>query len=68
MVVSIILVVSALMSGCKFNKLKFNEDSLAEEVVEYLIKKETGVDVDLTPESPEDESETYLDISPFDLV
>lgn len=32
------------------------DDNVAEEVVEYVLKQETGIDVDLTPESPEDRS------------
>lgn len=34
-------------------KLGLPDDNLAEEVIEDVIKEETGVDVDLTPDSPE---------------
>lgn len=30
-----------------------HEDSMIEEVIEYQIEKQTGLDIDLTPDSPE---------------
>lgn len=48
------IVASAIMAGVAstlFFKLK--NDNTVEEVAEQVIKDETGVDVDLTPGSPE---------------
>lgn len=31
----------------------FREDNIIEEVAEEILKKETGIDIDITPNSPE---------------
>lgn len=35
------------------HKMKLKDDSVIEEVLEDTIHKKTGIEVDLTPESPE---------------
>ena len=41
--------------GCQFLNKRFNlpDDHFAEEVLEHKIEQETGMKIDLTPESPE---------------
>ena len=52
-ILSIIIV--ACMGGCSyFNKtLGLKDDHVVEEMIEEKIKQETGVDIDLTPRTPE---------------
>lgn len=59
---SLFALISFLMSGCRFNfkDYELKEDSLAEEILEEIIEHKTGLDVDLTPNSPEDEVEVSL--------
>lgn len=47
--------VSAFIGGCSYmnNKLGLEDDHMLEEAVEHQIKENTGIDVDLSPESPE---------------
>lgn len=66
--IAIFILLSILMAGCRFKDYKFNEDSLAEEILEEIIEHKTGLDIDLTPNSHEDEVEVPLGLSPFDLV
>jgi len=46
---------TVLLTGCsEFNKaLDIPDDHLGEEVVEILIHYRIGIDIDLTPDSPE---------------
>jgi hypothetical protein len=41
--------------GCSYvnKKLGLKDDNIAEEIIEEVIKKETGLSIDLTPESKE---------------
>lgn len=49
------VVVSLLMVSCSYLNRKFSlqDDNLIEESVEAALQHHTGLDVDLTPESPE---------------
>ena len=46
------LAMLSLLSGCSMFK-SYTPDNPAEEAVEAVIKAKTGVDLDLTPGSPE---------------
>jgi hypothetical protein len=54
LIVLVAIFISSL-SACSYlnNKLGLEDDNLAEEVVEDVILGRTGVDIDLTPASPE---------------
>lgn len=45
----------AVLAGCSYCNKWFglNDDNVAEEIIEDVIKGRTGADVDLTPDSPE---------------
>lgn len=47
--------VGAFVGGCSYmnNMVGLEDDNMLEEAVEHQIKENTGIDVDLTPESPE---------------
>lgn len=47
--------VGILMAGCNYLNRKFHldDDNLIEEAIEGQIKENTGIDVDLTPSTPE---------------
>lgn len=49
------LIVCSLVGGCSYinKKLGFNDDWMGEEILEEMIKKETNLEIDLTPESEE---------------
>lgn len=49
------IVVIAGCSGCAYfeKKIGLPEDNIIEESVESVIQQETGLDIDLTPGSPE---------------
>lgn len=51
----IVLVIAALMGGCAYlNKVAgVKDDNVVEEAIEEKIKYETGIDIDLTPHTPE---------------
>lgn len=51
----ILFVLASVLGGCHFvnNKLGLQDDNVAEELAEELIESKTGVDIDLTPASPE---------------
>lgn len=50
-------IVVALLAGCvvavSLGLIKYTDDNKIEEAVEETIKDQTGIDVDITPESPE---------------
>jgi len=51
-----IVLVGSLIGGVAVYKTRhpeYKDDNQAEEAVEIVLKKVTGLDVDLTPESPE---------------
>lgn len=50
-----IIIAGSLMGGCSYANKKMNleDDHPAEELLERVIKNETGVDVDLSPSSKE---------------
>ena len=52
---AVILFMSCVMGGCSYiNRcMGLKDDNIIEEGVESAIKSKTGVDVDLTPGSPE---------------
>jgi len=52
--ISIVLCAS-LLGGCSYlnRKLGVKDDHFVEEMAERFIESETGLDIDLTPESPE---------------
>jgi hypothetical protein len=51
----IVIVAGALLVGAASTYLlKMKDDNPIEEVAEEIIKRETNIDVDLTPSSPED--------------
>lgn len=43
------------LMSCEMLK-KYPQDNAIEEVIEYIIEKETAIDIDLTPFSPEKKS------------
>jgi len=52
---SVLIVVLGYLGGCASlnHKLKLNDDNIIEEIVEQIIESKLGVDIDLTPNSPE---------------
>ena len=54
-VILFIITCSTLLSGCSFLK-GMKPDSMMEEVVEEIIEGSTGIELDLSPGSPEDGS------------
>lgn len=46
---------AAFCCGCSYinKKLGLSDDNLGEEIVEEVIEMKTGLDIDLTPSSPE---------------
>jgi len=53
LVITIALVAAAVIVGIGSSFLFKKQDNVVEEYCEEVIKEETGVDVDLTPGSPE---------------
>ena len=56
----LLMIFLALMSSCsptpveRFNDwVGWNDDSLGEEALEYMLEKETGIDIDFSPRSAE---------------
>lgn len=49
----LLVAAGAVMVGTKIYKMK--HDSVIEEVIEEKIKDETGIEIDLTSDSPEDD-------------
>jgi len=45
--------VLVFLDSCTKFKFEYHPDNLAEEIVEDVIKGRTGVDIDLTPSTPE---------------
>lgn len=45
----------AFLGGCSYLNKRFNleDDNIIEEAIEHQIEEHSGVDLDLTPESPE---------------
>lgn len=41
-------------TGCAFKDGKYVPDNPLEEIAESVIEKETGINIDLTPKTPED--------------
>lgn len=49
-----ILTVAALFFGCVYlNKMGFKQDNILEELAEDLVEENLGLDIDLSPGSPE---------------
>ncbi len=46
----------AIVAGCSYLS-KYPQDNMLEEITEDLIEKETGIDIDLSPFSPESTKE-----------
>ncbi len=46
---------ATLLSGCSYinKKLNLKDDNVFEEVIEFQIMEQTGMDIDLTPETTE---------------
>ncbi len=44
-----------LMDGCSYlnKKARLDDDNFIEEAIEHLIEEKTGLDIDLSPKSPE---------------
>lgn len=51
--VVVITIVLALLVGASANKFFKKDDSIPEEIAEDVIKSQTGLDIDFTPESKE---------------
>jgi len=51
-VMLIILILGLSLSGCSW-LTHYPEDNVVEEIVEHIIHEETGLDLDLSPASPE---------------
>lgn len=51
----LLVVTCVLYCSCHYinNRMGLEDDNVIEEVVEDVIEKETGIDIDLTPESAE---------------
>lgn len=53
----VIAAICAVLSGIigigSYHYFKMPQDNIVEEICEEVIKKETGIDVDLSPETPE---------------
>lgn len=51
----LLMIISTVCGACTYlnQRLGLKDDNLAEEISEVVIKNYTGLDVDLTPESPE---------------
>jgi len=51
----ILLLASSVAGGCSAinRKLGLKDDNAIEEAIEHQIKEQTGIDLDLTPSSPE---------------
>lgn len=54
----VLFVFTTWLFGCSAisdveKKAGIEEDNVIEEVVEFVIEKETGIDIDLSPDSPE---------------
>lgn len=49
------IMISASTAGCSFinKKAGLKDDNIAEELIESLIENKTGLDLDLSPETPE---------------
>lgn len=60
-----------MMTSCSLLK-QYPNDNIFEEMIEGIIKKETGVDIDLTPNSKEPEknyeNRAFSDIAYVDCV
>lgn len=56
-----------LLTSCSWinMKLGFPDDNIAEEIIEGVIEKKTGLDIDLTPYTLEYESKTLSPMPPF---
>ena len=52
-VAGIIGISMAITAGVKHFWPKYPHDNVVEETAENIIKAKTGIDIDLTPESPE---------------
>jgi len=52
-----IILAASLIGGCTMinKKLNVKDDWIGEEIVEGVIKEKLNIDVDLTPETPENE-------------
>jgi len=55
-IISIILLFLMLTNGCSHLNQRFGliDDNFSEELIEWQIQNYTGIDVDLTPDSPEE--------------
>ena len=54
--ISIVFIIfSIYVGGCSYvnEKLNVDDDGVVEELIEVLIEKETGLNIDLTPKSRE---------------
>lgn len=50
-----VLVIGCTVGGCSYinKKIGLSDDHLLEEILEHHIEKETGLDIDLSHETPE---------------
>lgn len=53
LIIIAILAGAAILSAVATKVLNLEEDNVAEEFVEKIIESETGLDIDLSPNSPE---------------
>lgn len=56
-----IIAISAAVGVCSVYVFKMKHDNPIEETAEAVIKNETGLDVDLTPTSPEGQEDKKVD-------
>jgi len=52
-IIALATLVVLMLEGCSKTNFKYKEDNMAEEILEEVIKNKTGIDVDLTPSTPE---------------
>jgi len=52
---AVILFMSCVLGGCSYinKQMGLDDDNLIEEIVEAAIKSKSGIDIDLTPGTPE---------------
>lgn len=53
-ILSVVIVVVSLTVGLVSRRFIKKSDNPIEEIAEEVIKQETGMDIDLSPDSPED--------------
>lgn len=56
-----LILLGALVGGCSYVNDKFGlaDDNIIEETLEHQVKEKTGLDLDFTPRSPEDDARKF---------